>query len=141
MQSVIVKKSISAELADMIIKSAIAAAIAVKKYMVIAIVDESGHLKTFHRMDGSALISIEVAQIKAYSAVANAWGFATHEIFEQSQKSPATKVGIPLLPNYTVLGGGFPIRVDGNIVGGIGVSGGSIEEDISIAQAALEIIK
>jgi len=141
MRPVIIKKSISAELADAIIRRAISSALELKKYVVIAIVDESGQLKAFHRMDRAALISIEVAQVKAYSAVANAWGLATHEIFEQSQKNPATKVGIPLLPKYTVLGGGIPIRMDENIIGGIGISGGSIEEDISIAKSALKITK
>lgn len=138
MQPVFVKKSISSELADEIIKRAISKALEMNKHMVIAIVDESGLLKAFQRMDGAAIISIEVAQTKAFAAVANAWGFATHEIFEQSQKNPATKVGIPLIPKYTVLGGGFPIEIDGDIVGGIGVSGGSIEEDIAVAKSALE---
>lgn len=135
---VVIKKSVSAACAAALIKQAIAKAQEIERAVVIAIVDESGQLKAFHRMDGAALISIEVAQIKAYSAVANAWGYATHEIFESISKNPATQIGIPHIPRYTVLGGGFPIKIEGEIVGGIGISGGSIEEDIAIAESALK---
>ena len=79
----------------------------------MAILDEHGHLKAFRRMDGAALISIDVAQNKAYSALANAWGHATHEIYDHIKKNPATLVGIPHIAKYTVFGGGFPIKIDG----------------------------
>lgn len=134
------KKSITLDCATNIIKTGIEKALEINRPMVIAIVDESGYLKAFHRMDGAALISISVAQDKAYTAVANAWGHATHEIYEYISKSPATLVGIPQIPRYMVFGGGFPIKIDGEIVGGIGVSGGNAEQDMMVARAGLTIL-
>jgi uncharacterized protein GlcG (DUF336 family) len=134
------KKSITLQLAEKLIDAAMIKANEIGKPMIITIVDESGHLKAFRRMDGAALISIEVAQNKAYSAVANAWGHATHEFYEHISKDPATLIGIPHIPRYTVFGGGFPIKIDGEVVGGIGVSGGNVKQDIAVAEAALAIL-
>lgn len=134
------KKSISAELVHRLIGEAIKKAEEIGKPMVIAIVDESGQLKAFHRMDGAALISIEIAQNKAYTAVANAWGHATHEIYDHIQKNPATLIGVPHIPRYTIFGGGFPIKIDNEIVGGIGVSGGIAGQDMEVAKAALDLL-
>src|SRR5262245_56790750 len=102
MQVIFTKQSISAELAQRMIDIATEKAMEIGKPMTIAILDESGSLKAFRRMDNAALISIEVAQNKAYSAIANAWGHATHEIYDHIKKNPATLVGIPHIPRYTV---------------------------------------
>lgn len=134
------KESITIELAHKMIDDAIKKAKEIDKPMVIAILDESGQLKAFSRMDGAALISIEVAKNKAYSALANAWGYATHEIYEHIKKSPETLIGIPHIPRDTVFGGGFPIKINGEVIGGIGVSGGNVEQDMMVAQAALDIL-
>lgn len=136
-----IKKSLCAAVAQHLIIAAIERAKMIEKPMVIAIVDESGQLKAFHRMDGAALLSIEVAQNKAYSAVANAWGHATHEIYTHISKDPATLIGIPQIPRYTVFGGGYPIRIDGEIVGAIGISGGNVTQDRDVAEAALSTLK
>lgn len=134
------KHSITADLAQLMIDAAVKKAIKIDKPMVIAILDESGHLKAFRRMDNAALISIEVAQNKAYSALANAWGHATHEIYDHIKKNPATLVGIPHIPRYTVFGGGFPIKIDDQVIGGIGISGGNVDQDITVAKAALSVL-
>ncbi|MBY0545169.1 MAG: heme-binding protein [Gammaproteobacteria bacterium] len=134
------KKSLCAAVAQQLIIAAIERAKVIGKPMVIAIVDESGQLKAFHRMDGAALLSIDVAQNKAYSAVANAWGHATHEIYAHISKDPATLIGIPQIPRYTVFGGGYPIHIDGEIVGAIGISGGNVAQDRDVAEAALAIL-
>jgi uncharacterized protein GlcG (DUF336 family) len=135
------KPSITAELAQALIDAAVEKATQINKPMVIAILDESGHLKAFKRMDGAALISIEVAQNKAYSALANAWGHATHEIYDHIKKNPATLLGIPHIPRYTIFGGGFPIKIDGSTIGGIGVSGGNVDQDITVAKSALTVLE
>ncbi len=97
---------------------------------------------TFNKQSiSAALISIDVAQNKAYSALANAWGHATHEIYDHIKKNPATLVGIPHIPRYTVFGGGFPIKIDEQVVGGIGISGGNVNQDISVAKAALSVLE
>ena len=134
------KNSITMELAQALLEAATAKALELNKKMVMAIVDESGHLKAFHRMDGAALISIEVAQNKAYTVVANAWGHATHEIYDHIKQKPATLIGIPHIPRYTIFGGGFPIVIDNQIIGGIGVSGGNTAQDMEVAKAALAIL-
>jgi uncharacterized protein GlcG (DUF336 family) len=131
------KSSLTLDTATKMIAFAVEKALEINRPMSIAIVDESGQLKAFQRMDGAALISLGVAQDKAYTAIANAWGHATHEIYEHIAKSPATLVGIPQIPRYTVFGGGYPIKIDDQIVGGIGVSGGNAEQDMTVAKAAL----
>lgn len=134
------KQSISVALAEQLIDAAIIKATAMGKPMSIAIVDESGHLKAFRRMDKTSLASVGISQDKAYTAIANSAGRATHEIYEQIKKNPATLVGIPHVPRYIVFGGGYPIRINGDIIGGIGVSGGTSEEDMEVAEAALQIL-
>lgn len=134
------KKSLCAAVAQQLIIAAVKHAKVIGKPMVIAIVDESGLLKAFHRMDGAALLSIEVAQNKAYSAVANAWGHATHEIYAHISKDPATLIGIPQIPRYTIFGGGYPLQIEGEIVGAIGISGGNVKQDREVAEAALSLL-
>ena len=109
------KQSITAELATMMINAGESKALEINKRMVIAILDESGHLKAFRRMDGAALISIGVAQDKAYSAVANAWGHATHEIYEHIQKNPATLVGILIFRGIRCLAVDFLLKLMGEL--------------------------
>jgi len=135
------KQSITIELAKKIINSAAQKAIEIKQPMVIAIVDEAGDLKAFQRMDGAALVSMGVAQDKAYTAVANAWGHATDEIYEHIKKNPATLIGIPQIPRYTVFGGGFPIKIANAVIGGIGISGGDVEQDTIVAKAGLAALE
>jgi uncharacterized protein GlcG (DUF336 family) len=134
------KKCISAELAQNMINAAMKKAIEINKPMVIAILDESGNLKAFQRMDGAALVSIEVAQSKAYTALANARGLSTQEMFEYIKQNPALLVSMPLITRYTMISGGFPIQIDNEIIGGIGVSGGSADEDVLVAMTALEVV-
>ena len=105
--------------------------------MVIAVVDKGGNLVALHRMDQALLVSIDIAWNKAYTAVAVK--VPTHELAQLAQP------GQPLFGIHNadggrvvIFGGGYPLQVDGDIVGGIGVSGGSVEEDMQCAEAALE---
>lgn len=140
MQKTFIKQSITLELAQKMVEVATQKAREMAKPMVIAIVDESGLLKAFSRMDGAALVSVELAQNKAYTAVSNAAGRATHEIYEAVLNNPKAVMGVPQLPRYTASGGGFPIKIDGQTVGAIGVSGGTVDQDVEIAQAVLQLI-
>jgi uncharacterized protein GlcG (DUF336 family) len=103
--------------------------------MCIAIVDPSGTLVQFLRMDGAALLSVNIAQDKAYTAVS--FGMATHEWHDFIKNDPPLLHGIVHTPRLVVFGGGYPIKVDGVLVGGIGVSGGHYTHDMEVAQAAL----
>lgn len=106
--------------------------------VTIAIVDESGILKAFRRMDGAAMLGVELAVDKGYTAVA--FGIPTHEWFDLVKGEPPLLHGIIKTRRLIVFGGGYPIEVAGGIAGGIGVSGGSAEQDMAIARAALAVI-
>lgn len=104
--------------------------------VVIAIVDEGGNLVAQHRMDDSLLISISLALSKAYTSIS--LKMTTEKLSE------ITLPGKPLygLENSSdkkicIIGGGIPIINNGNLIGAIGVSGGTVEEDILIAEYSL----
>ncbi len=105
----------------------------------VAILDDGGQLVHFHRMDQAPILSIEIAQNKAYTAVA--FGLPTHEWYPLIQKEPPLREGIVHTPRLVIFGGGFPIKIEGDVIGGIGVSGGSTEEDIACCLAALSLIE
>jgi uncharacterized protein GlcG (DUF336 family) len=131
------KRSITAELAQKLIDAAVAKAKSLGVPQIVAILDESGNLKAFYRMDGAPLISIEVAQNKAYTALL---GAPSHEFFDRIKDNPALVAGLPHVPRIALFGGGFPVRIDDAIAGAIGVSGGSVEQDIACAQAAIDAL-
>ena len=104
-----------------------------------AIVDEGANLKAFIRMDEAALLSSEIAQNKAYTAAA--FGKPTHEWYPMIKDEPALLTGIVHTDKLVVFGGGIPLTVNGIIAGGIGVSGGTSEEDVLCAQAGLAVFE
>lgn len=104
--------------------------------MVIAVVDAGGNLVAQHRMDDALLASISLALDKAYTAVA--LKTPTDEI--ASVVTPGQPLfGLNTANNgrFITFGGGFPLIAEGNVIGGIGVSGGTVDEDIMVARAAL----
>ena len=106
--------------------------------MVVAVVDQGGNIKKKKKMDGSLLVSIDIALNKAYTAVAVK--MPTHELAQVSQPNQAL-FGIHNAQNarIVIFGGGFPLKDKaGNICGGIGVSGGSVEDDMLCARSGLE---
>ena len=105
--------------------------------MCIAIVDESGNLIAFDRMDGGKVTSITIAQDKAFTAAAARK--ATHEYNDAC--IPGNLVfGIhtALGGRLCVVGGGLPVAVDGEVVGGIGLSSGTPQQDMQCAQAGVD---
>jgi uncharacterized protein GlcG (DUF336 family) len=131
----ITSASISAEAAAAVIRAAEAKAKEIGVPMVIAVVDASGVLKAFSRMDGAALLSVQIAQDKAYTAAS--FGISTDSWFEFIKNDPPLLHGIVKTPRLVVFGGGYPLSVDGAQVGGIGVSGGHYEQDMVVAQAGM----
>lgn len=129
------KASITAEAAEQLLRAAEAKAREIGVPMVIAVVDESGVLKAFSRMDGAALLSVQIAQDKAYTAVS--FGIPTHGWFDFIKDDPPLLHGIVNTPRLVVFGGGYPVQVDGAVVGGLGVSGGHYHQDMQVAEAAL----
>lgn len=105
--------------------------------MVIAVLDAGANLIALQRMDDALLVSIDIALNKAYTAIA--LKLPTHEL------APLAQPGQPLFGIHNadggrivIFGGGFPLKYGDKIIGGIGVSGGSVEQDIECAQAALD---
>lgn len=138
MAKILTKHSISDELATALLAAAAAKAREMAVPMSIAIVDPAGTLAGYLRMDGAALLSVDLAQNKAFTAAS--FGLATHEWFEFIKNDPPLLHGITQHPRLVVFGGGYPIRVDGEVVGAIGVSGGHYKQDMEVAEAALAIL-
>ena len=105
--------------------------------MCIAIADESGNLIAFDRMDGGKVTSITIAQDKAFTAAAARK--ATHEYNTVCVPGNlAFGIHTALGGRLCVVGGGFPVTVDGEVVGGIGLSSGTPQQDIQCAQAGID---
>ncbi|MGN6243763.1 MAG: GlcG/HbpS family heme-binding protein [Motilibacteraceae bacterium] len=130
----VVSASISAATAQQLIDAAIRAASDRGKAMIIAVVDSSGILKAFTRMDKAPLLSVEIAIDKAWTAAA--YGIPTHA-WRDFLDADAGVAQIAHRPRLTAFAGGFPLTVDGEVVGGLGISGGHYNEDREIAEAAL----
>jgi uncharacterized protein GlcG (DUF336 family) len=133
-----VKHSIDAETAEKAVAAAAKKAAELTLKMCIAIADEAGDLKAFLRMDGAPKLSVGISQDKAYTAAS--FGMPTHAWFEFIKDDPPLLYGITHTPRLTVFGGGFPIKLKGEIVGAIGLSGGYYTQDMECARAALEAI-
>ena len=105
----------------------------------VAVVDAGGNLAAFLRMPGAFLHSIDIAIDKAYTAAG--FGLATSAGSEAlASHSPAVREGLQRRPRMVCFGGGLPLRHDGRLIGGIGVSGGSEQEDEACARAGLAAI-
>ncbi|QRG69226.1 GlcG/HbpS family heme-binding protein [Brevibacillus choshinensis] len=105
--------------------------------MVICIVDEGGNFVACHRMDNALLASVDIAQNKAWTAVALKMPTA---LLAELATPGSELYGIHATNNgrIVIFGGGIPLRMQNKIVGAVGVSGGSVEQDIQVAQAAVQ---
>jgi uncharacterized protein GlcG (DUF336 family) len=129
------KASITLEAAQRMIAGAEAKAREMGLRMVIAVCDEDGTLKAFSRMDGAALLSVQIAQDKAYTAIS--FSMASHDWWDFIKNDEPLLNGIIKTDRLVVFGGGYPIKTDQGIIGGIGVSGGHYTQDMEVAQAGL----
>jgi uncharacterized protein GlcG (DUF336 family) len=125
---------LSLDNAYQIIDAGLAAARKLNVAACIALVDASGYLVMQVRMDGATFVTTQLAHDKAYTAAAI--NMATHEF--QKMVGPA-KDFYGLLPGptgrFVPLPGGLPLHVNDRLVGGVGVSGGSVRQDLQIADA------
>ena len=138
MANVVKTHSISSELAQKMVSAAVAKARELGVAENVAILDSGGNLKAFSRMDGTPIPTIEIAQKKAYTAL---FGVSTQDFFNFIQGDPSLLAGIPTLARVAAWGGGFPIRVNGEVVGAIGVSGApTVQNDVDCARAALALV-
>jgi uncharacterized protein GlcG (DUF336 family) len=122
--------------AEILIAGASAHARRIKVPMCIAITDESGNLIAFARMDGSKVLSVQLAQDKAFTAAISRR--PTHDY--NARAVPGNLAfGIQSAHGgrFTTVGGGVPVEVGGAVVGGIGCSSGTPEQDRECAEAGV----
>jgi len=103
-----------------------------------AVVDGHGNTLAYLRMPGAFFHSEGLAVDKAYTAAS--FGFPSGEWMQRVGGDERLRIGLLTRPRLVVLGGGFPILHEGMCVGGVGVSGGSEEQDDICAQAALDAL-
>jgi glc operon protein GlcG len=103
--------------------------------VVIAILDEGGHLLALRRMDGTQVGSVDVAIAKAKTSV---YFKRPSKVFEDAAKGGNTH--LMSLPNVVAVEGGLPIRDGERVIGAIGISGVTSEQDGIIAEAALKAL-
>lgn len=126
--------SITLERARLVSAAAQAEAVRNGWCMVVAIMDVGGHLVLLERMDNSQFGSVQVAQDKARSAVAFR---RPTKAFQDMVAAGGEGVRMLSMSGAVPIDGGLPIIVDGVIVGGIGMSGGTSAQDGQVAQAGL----
>jgi glc operon protein GlcG len=128
------KKALTLQIAKQVVAAAEQAATANHNHMFILIVDDGGNLMYMERMDDAQLGSFNVALAKARSAV---FFKRPTKMFEDAViKNGYTP--ILKLPEAMPIEGGIPLLVDGHILGAIGVSGGTPQEDGKAAQAGAD---
>ena len=134
----VAQRVISADAAAAAVAAAVAHANALGVRINAAVVDGSGTLAAFLRMPGAFLHSVEIAIDKAYTAAS--FGFPTAQWREILAGDEALRLGMPHRPRLVVFGGGLPILEGTDLIGGIGVSGASAEQDEACARAGLQAI-
>ena len=135
LSSIDIDNNLSLEKARKIIRAGEKKAKEMNLPAVFAIVNSEGNLIIEERMDNAILVSIDVAYKKAYTAAA--LKLNTEDLTALVQPG-AMFYGLQSDPKYIVFGGGMLLKVDGKIVGAVGVSGGSAQEDMEIAKACVK---
>ena len=102
--------------------------------VAVCVIDIHGNIVLKHRMSGAPAFSIELSECKAYTSALV--GMRTADLF------PLVQPGQPLFPlmsqtKYCAMGGGAPLTSEGQGVAGVGVSGGSVDQDVAILEAGL----
>ena len=105
--------------------------------VVIAIVDDGGHLMLLHRDDGSQVGSVEIATLKARTAVL----FRRNTIAFQDVVEGEGRLALLCIPNGIPLDGGVLLEHQGQIIGAVGVSGASDEEDGDIGRVGAALVE
>lgn len=132
--------SVSTQAAELVLKRAVEQAARIGVPMNVAVVNGAGHLKVFTRMYGALLGSIDIALRKAKSAVL--FGLNTEQLFDYCRPG-GTSFGLENTNGgLIVFAGGIPLRNDaGEVMGAVGVSGGAVQQDYSVAEAGAAAFK
>jgi uncharacterized protein GlcG (DUF336 family) len=107
--------------------------------MDIAVVDDGGNLLGFHRMDRAKITSIAIAIDKAFTAAGTRK--ATREYKPMAAPDgPAFGIHVSNHGRFTIYGGGLPVFIEGECVGGVGCSSGTAEQDEQVARAGIDAL-
>jgi glc operon protein GlcG len=138
MSDVVTTTTVSLAAAERAVRAAVERATELGVAVVVAVADAAGELKAYARMDGAPLLSVRIAQDKAWTAAA--FGLPTDAWWNLVKDEPPLLHGIVKTDRLIIFGGGLPLVVEGRVVGGIGVSGGSAEQDRAIAAAGAAVV-
>jgi len=102
--------------------------------VAVTVIDIHGNVVLKHRMNGAPAFALGISEGKAYTSALV--GVRTADLFAMVQP------GQPLFalisqPRYCVMGGGAPLKMEGELVAGVGLSGGTVDQDVAILEAAL----
>src|SRR5450759_1746008 len=131
---------VTLEEAGRVIEAAERKASEIRQPMNIAVVDEGGNLVAHVRMDGAWIGSIDISINKAFTS--RAFDIATKDLAGHSQ-SGGQFFGIHVSNHGRIMifAGGMPLKENGTVVGAIGVSGGSGEQDHAVAEAGAAVVR
>ncbi len=129
---------VTLEQATAVIARGILAAEQLGTTMTFAVVDTGGHLVALSRMDGCAFIATEIATSKAYTAAAAKLPTGTLKQFVGDEPSFLASAAVATGGRFIAAVGGYPVVIDGDVVGGVGASGGTAEQDEAVAKAAAD---
>ncbi len=127
--------------AQLVLAAAQARAVEIKVPMDIAVVDDGGHLLAFVRMDGAKLSSVEIAIRKAQGAAIRRLPTAPARTGEEVNVVLSIGLALATQGRQIPVRGGIPLLVDGVCVGAIGVSNGSEDQDVDVAQAGVRALE
>ena len=131
------RQMLSYETAAKMVAAAVAKAGELGCKQNVAVIDSGGNLKALACMYGALLLGIEGCQRKAFTAL---FGVGTQDLYSAIKDNQSLVIGLSHFPRATLVGGGLPIMIDGEVVGGIGVGGGTVDEDVACSQAGLDVI-
>lgn len=131
--------SITLDGARCVMGAAIATATEMGIDACISVCDPAGLAVLTARMDGAPLLSVNIAANKAYTVVAFK-GMPTHLWWGGLKDDPSLVHGLTHTDRFIIFGGGIPLRVKKKLVGAVGVSGGSAEQDQAIAEAGAKAL-
>jgi uncharacterized protein GlcG (DUF336 family) len=122
--------------AQAVVEAARAKAEEIDVPMNIAVVDAGNNLTAFVRMDGAWLGSIDIAKNKAYTA--RAFDMSTKDLAPLCQPNqPLFGINASNQGRLIIFAGGIPLESGGDVIGAVGVSGGSVEQDHEVAEAGV----
>jgi glc operon protein GlcG len=129
-------RSITLESARHVVDHAVASAKEQGLAICAAVVDRAGHLVSYDRMERAPLLCAQLAQDKAYTVAS--FGLPTHEWWDIIRDQPVLLHGLIKTDRLIVMGGGAPIIHDNELIGAVGISGGSADQDRALAERAAQ---